>query len=210
MLYRNNGLLTIDEECDMVRITLGDRSYHQSVVPPADLPLPYGDGTYTVQILEHREGNLYRPVKTRRVIARNTEEYLLHYNYIVKKTPGCAYAVRLCEGLEDPAHVYAKVRTWAAANLIYDRVRAATGAAGPDPDPVACWKTRRGVCHDIACLVTGMLRAVGIPARYCVGYADKHYHAWVEANIDGSLRRYDHLVAQGQAQPRAYLRERWY
>jgi transglutaminase-like putative cysteine protease len=54
------------------------------------------------------------------------------------------------------------------------------------------WQLRKGVCQDIAQLTAGLLRAVGIPARYVSGYlyprSDAEVgdtvagqsHAWVE------------------------------
>lgn len=53
------------------------------------------------------------------------------------------------------------------------------------PDALAVLETRVGDCNEHAVLLTALLRAVGIPARECVGivYTDHRffYHAWTEA-----------------------------
>ena len=55
------------------------------------------------------------------------------------------------------------------------------------------WEQRKGVCQDLAHLTAGMLRSLGIPARYVSGYllpdaatprsggtVEGQSHAWVE------------------------------
>jgi transglutaminase-like putative cysteine protease len=53
------------------------------------------------------------------------------------------------------------------------------------PDALSVLETRVGDCNEHAVLLTALLRAVGIPARECVGivYTDRRffYHAWTEA-----------------------------
>jgi len=53
------------------------------------------------------------------------------------------------------------------------------------PDALTVLETRAGDCNEHAVLLTALLRAVGIPARECVGivYTDRRffYHAWTEA-----------------------------
>jgi len=57
------------------------------------------------------------------------------------------------------------------------------------PDALAVLETRVGDCNEHAVLLTALLRAVGIPARECVGivYMDRRffYHAWTEAYLGG-------------------------
>ena len=53
------------------------------------------------------------------------------------------------------------------------------------PDALSVLETKVGDCNEHAVLLTALLRAVGIPARECVGivYTDRRffYHAWTEA-----------------------------
>ncbi|MEJ3742063.1 transglutaminase family protein [Actinomycetes bacterium KLBMP 9797] len=83
-----------------------------------------------------------------------------------------------------------------AAIAICDRVREEVayqpGATGVQTDAVQAWRQREGVCQDISHLVVGLVRAMGVPARYVSGYLHPsrdatigepvvgQSHAWVE------------------------------
>ncbi len=83
-----------------------------------------------------------------------------------------------------------------AACAIADFVRAEVayvpGSTGVQTGAQEAWDLRKGVCQDIAHLTAGMLRSVGIPARYVSGYlhpkpdaeigetVEGQSHAWVE------------------------------
>lgn len=66
------------------------------------------------------------------------------------------------------------------------------GTTGVQTDAVHAWRQRSGVCQDISHLAVGLLRAMGIPARYVSGYMHPKLdgqigeevagqsHAWVE------------------------------
>ena len=84
----------------------------------------------------------------------------------------------------------------AAAMALCDRVRDevtyVTGATDVQTDAVQAWRQRKGVCQDISHLVVGLLRTIGVPARYVSGYLHPapsagigdsvvgQSHAWVE------------------------------
>ena len=77
-------------------------------------------------------------------------------------------------------------------SLVYREVKYQTGSTSVDAYAAHTWKQRRGVCQDMAHIVIGALRWVGIPARYVSGYlhpsvepqvgvpARGESHAWVE------------------------------
>ena len=83
-----------------------------------------------------------------------------------------------------------------AATAIADWVRAQVeyvpGSTGVRTSAQEAWSLRKGVCQDIAHLTLGMLRSVGMPARYVSGYlypksdgavgdtVAGQSHAWVE------------------------------
>ena len=83
-----------------------------------------------------------------------------------------------------------------AALAVCERVRAevayVAGSTGVQTDAVQAWRQRSGVCQDISHLTVGLLRAMGIPARYVSGYLHPsrsaaigepvvgQSHAWVE------------------------------
>ncbi|HEY0002433.1 MAG TPA: transglutaminase family protein [Actinoplanes sp.] len=84
----------------------------------------------------------------------------------------------------------------AAALAICEFVRSEVtyqpGATGVQSDALHAWAQRKGVCQDISHLTVGMLRQLGIPARYVSGYLHPkrsakigdsvvgQSHAWVE------------------------------
>ncbi len=80
----------------------------------------------------------------------------------------------------------------AIADWVRSQVEYVPGSTGVRTSAQDAWSLRKGVCQDIAHLTLGLLRAVGIPARYVSGYlypnADGaigdtiagQSHAWVE------------------------------
>ena len=91
-----------------------------------------------------------------------------------------------------PSAAVRTVADWTRSSLIYRR--GATGTHSTAGDAVAAGE---GVCQDFAQVTLAMLRAIGIPARYCSGYllpsedtavgatVDGESHAWVEAWTGG-------------------------
>ena len=54
--------------------------------------------------------------------------------------------------------------------LVHDEVSYVFGATGVHTHASEAWEQRSGVCQDMAHLVIGSLRSVGVPARYVSGY----------------------------------------
>jgi transglutaminase-like putative cysteine protease len=79
------------------------------------------------------------------------------------------------------------IADWVRANVEYE-----PGSTGVRTSAQEAWQQRKGVCQDMAQLTLGMLRRVGIPARYVSGYVYPRNdgdigdtiagqsHAWVE------------------------------
>lgn len=210
--YDDKGTVTIDEPGDRVRISCGKKAYHCPL--PASgavrLPLPYGDGTYEVQTFMRIQGSQYRPLRYVRILAKGTAWYLLRPSDLVPETPAWGFARELADerrdrlgiAADDRYECYLAVKNWVRTGI------GVSGAADPErlPDALSCWNRQRGGCQDVAALLTGMLRAVGVPARLCMGWADGKHRAWVEPTIDGRLYRYD----PEERPARVYVRERWY
>ncbi len=80
----------------------------------------------------------------------------------------------------------------AIAEWVRGQVEYQPGSTGVRTSAREAWALRKGVCQDIAQLTAGMLRRVGIPARYVSGYlyprtdasvgdaVEGQSHAWVE------------------------------
>ena len=58
----------------------------------------------------------------------------------------------------------------AVVRLVHDEVDYVFGATGVHSRAAQAWVQRSGVCQDMAHLVIGALRLVGVPARYVSGY----------------------------------------
>lgn len=103
-------------------------------------------------------------------------------------------AKQLCSGIRDPVKKLEIITGYVSGSIGYDYIRATKVAKlkGQYPDVSGCWSKHMGICLDTAALTVGMLRAVGIRAYLCIGHADRNYHAWVEAIINGQTFRYDH------------------
>lgn len=80
----------------------------------------------------------------------------------------------------------------AVAEAAAERVAYEPGSTGVQTSAGEAWRLRRGVCQDIAHVSLGMLRSLGVPARYVSGYLHPvpgagigeqvvgESHAWVE------------------------------
>lgn len=81
--------------------------------------------------------------------------------------------------------------------LVYREVKYVSGSTTVDALGAHSWNERRGVCQDMAHIVIGALRSVGVPTRYVSGYlhpkadpaigesAKGESHAWIEWWDDG-------------------------
>jgi transglutaminase-like putative cysteine protease len=90
------------------------------------------------------------------------------------------------------AHATPHAAALAACEFVRGEVTYQTGATGVQTDAIHAWKQRAGVCQDISHLAVGMLRTMGLPARYVSGYLHPkpsagigesvvgQSHAWVE------------------------------
>jgi len=90
-------------------------------------------------------------------------------------------------GSLSPSGAAHAIADWVRSNVEY-----VPGSTGVRTSAQDAWSLRKGVCQDIAHLTLGMLRAVGIPARYVSGYlfplaggavgdtVAGQSHAWVE------------------------------
>jgi len=90
-------------------------------------------------------------------------------------------------GRADPSDRAVAVADWVRENVAY-----VPGSTGVRTNAQEAWALRQGVCQDIAHLTVGLLRAMGIPARYVSGYlyplqeaevgdtVQGQSHAWVE------------------------------
>jgi transglutaminase-like putative cysteine protease len=80
----------------------------------------------------------------------------------------------------------------AACEWVREQLEYVPGATGVHTGAREAWRARKGVCQDISHVAVGLIRAMGIPARYVSGYLHPtvdavagepvvgQSHAWVE------------------------------
>src|SRR5689334_10569968 len=90
------------------------------------------------------------------------------------------------------AHATPHAAALAVCEFVRGEVTYQPGATGVQSDALHAWAQRKGVCQDISHLTVGMLRELGLPARYVSGYLHPspsaaigesvvgQSHAWVE------------------------------
>jgi transglutaminase-like putative cysteine protease len=98
-----------------------------------------------------------------------------------------AAAARQRTAHADPLEAAAEIASW-----VSDRVAYVPGATEVQTSAQEAWDKSQGVCQDMAHLTVGLLREVGLPARYVSGYLHPQpeaqpgdemvgeSHAWVE------------------------------
>jgi len=125
------------------------------------------------------------------------EEFLTETELTTVNEELTAIAHGLRVEAENPADAGKAICDWVNRTLIYE-----TGSTGIHTSAIEAYQDRRGVCQDFSHLAIGMLRSIGVPARYVSGYLHPEpdaeigrtvtgeSHAWVEW-WDGDWRRYD-------------------
>jgi transglutaminase-like putative cysteine protease len=90
----------------------------------------------------------------------------------------------------------------AACEWVHDNIAYQPGSTGVHTSALEAWRERQGVCQDISHLTVGLIRAMGVPARYVSGYLHPRpdtpvgepvvgqSHAWVEW-WDGAWHGFD-------------------
>jgi transglutaminase-like putative cysteine protease len=74
---------------------------------------------------------------------------------------------------------------FAVSNALRDEVEYIPGATTVHTPASEAWAKRAGVCQDLAHLVSGALRSLGIPARYVSGYLHPDDEAEIGSTVSG-------------------------
>lgn len=178
-------------------------------------PLQLGSGKYTVALFENVSGKKYSQagkVSLSVKLRREDAAFLIPNQYVsyVKTTEAVLKSDELTEGKGETQR-YDAVCDFMKSSFVYDFVRAATISAGTLPDIDGCYEKRMGICQDLSAVTCCMLRVAGIPSKMVIGYADKQYHAWTVATVEGKEVFFDPTASlAAMAKPRKYTVERMY
>lgn len=154
------------------------------------LPLSQGNGTYRVSLYENIEGTKYAQVLTAEFEVKLTDEFapFIRPNVFAdySAAPNSVYKAReLTDGKEDNLEKVDLIYDFVTKTLTYDTELAKTVKSGYIPDMDQVLSKGSGICFDYASLMTGMLRASGVPCKLVVGYVGDLYHAWISVWVDG-------------------------
>lgn len=169
------------------------------------VPLIYGSGTYTFILYEQVRGSQYiqRQRKNINIYLDDNDLWQLAPNSYVDYNEESNFYFTAKQLL-----TIDKIYNYITQNINYNYIKAATVAKQFSyPDIEDCFARNLGICYDIAALMVAMCRICGIHASLRIGYCDKVYHAWVQAegkNYDPTKK----II--GDTKKHKYILERYY
>ena len=207
-----------------IRVTVGGAQLIYELNSEAEyeaFPLQMGSGKYEFSLFENVKSNKYSAEGKLTFDAQLVDEnaaFLVPnpYVYYTQLSEAVAKSDELTAIFESPdkdlpqAEVYETITKFMADEFSYDFVRAASISPGELPEVDGCFEKRMGICQDLAAVMVCMLRVQGIPARLMIGYADKYYHAWTTAVVNGEEIFFDPTAAIDAIWAKKYSIERFY
>ncbi len=152
-------------------------------------PLPGGDGTYSLSVLENVQDDMYSVAFSNELQVTIEDEFLpfLYPNQYVSFTPrseAVAKGKELTQGAGSDLEAVEKIYHYVTKNITYDTAKASSVAYGYLPDVDETLRNGTGICFDYAAVTAAMLRSQRIPTRLEVGYAGEAYHAWISVYLE--------------------------
>jgi len=201
-----------------MRITQGNDYYTYDLPSGTDFQpfgLPFGSGKYKIQVFKQVSGKRYSnaaSISFSASLADETLPYLYPNQYVSygEQSQAVALAETLCKGASTAQDKLAIIQDYVVRNIQYDYILAISVQSGYLPDVDHVLATGKGICFDYAALLACMLRAVGVPAKLEIGYADKLYHAWNSVLINDEWLHIDTTAEANNMQVRKYTTERTY
>ncbi len=162
------------------------------------LPFTAGDGTYTLDVREHVNDELYSNLYQESVDVTLSDEfapflYPNQYTWFTADTKAVAKASELTKGCNDGLDAITKIYDYVIKNVEYDYDKAADVQNGYLPNVDETLTSKKGICFDYAALMTAMLRSQGIPTKLEIGYSGDIYHAWISTYLEES-GWVDHII----------------
>ena len=160
-------------------------------------PLQYGAATYNVTTYTGVGGNRYANECTHGFYAdiKDPDSCFLYPNqraWYTEDSAVVAKAAELCAGLETDLEKIQACYNYIRENVKYDYILAMTVETGYLPDPDSTLASGKGICYDMASLLTAMLRSQGIYTKTVTGNLNSNvYHAWNKVLVDGKWRMLD-------------------
>lgn len=153
------------------------------------LPLTGGSGSYTLDVREHVEADLYSNLYSQSLDVEIKDEfspflYPNQYTWFTEDTKAVAKASELTKKAEDGLGAVKEIYDFVIQHVSYDEEKAETVQSGYLPDVDETLASGKGICFDYAALMTAMLRSQGIPTKLEIGYSGEVYHAWISTWLE--------------------------
>lgn len=170
-----------------------DKAYRQSVENNGEyaaIPFLYGDGLYSIQVLEQAYGMDYYMVAGTEAYVTLDDETLpfLYPNRVVPIKPGSLAVTKahaLTRNAKTDPEIISAIYNYIVDNIVYDHQKAVAVGPGYASDPDETIRVKKGICVDYTVLAATMLRSQGIPTKVENGYmADGAYHSWISVCSD--------------------------
>ncbi len=198
----NKGIIGVNWEINQdnmkVLISKGSSSANYDLKSNEKYPLQFGDGEYTIQVLEHVHSNQYRQLGIEVVSLELEDErdLFLQSTQMVNwddEMFAINKAKELTENLKTEEAKVKAIHNYVVNNVKYDSNKANMVQAGYLPTIDSTLESKSGICYDYAVLTGAMLRSVDIPTKLIMGYNVDivQYHAWNEIFIDGEWKTID-------------------
>ncbi len=153
-------------------------------------PLTGGDGSYTIDLLEHTTDSQYAIAFSQEISVKLADEfepflYPNQYVWFTQSSKAAVYAKRLSDQASDDLNFVELVYNYVIGNITYDQALADSAPTTEYiPDVDETFTSGRGICFDYAALMTAMLRSQDIPTKLVVGYSGEAYHAWISVYLE--------------------------
>lgn len=168
-----------------VRIVKGDQKQDHVLNGDNSFPLQFGEGDYTITLLENVEGKKFRQVESEIVTLKSTNKndvYLQSIQMISwnKDMNSVKKAEELTKNAKTDKEKVNAIYNYIVNNISYDNNKASSVKAGYVPSIDETLKSSQAICYDYSALFAGMLRSLDIPTKLVMGRNNdiKEYHAW--------------------------------
>lgn len=197
LAINNMGYLDVASENygDNMRILVekGSNKYNYPLnMDKESIPLQFGNGNYSVKILENIQGKRYRVVSKKDVFldACGNEIFLNSTQPVYwDKSKGISnLAKTITKDSHSEREKVEKVYDYILKNIEYDNHKIEYIKDTYVPDIMDTINSKKGICYDYSATFAGLLRSLGIPTKLIKGYKNdlKSYHAWNEVLIDNT------------------------
>ncbi|RJE83629.1 transglutaminase domain-containing protein [Paenibacillus sp. 1011MAR3C5] len=193
-----------------VMITKGKESYTYNLLSGKDseqFPLQFGNGEYTISLLENTSGKSYRVLEQNKLQLKLKDENVIYLNSVqniswTSTDKAITKAKELVKGKKTVEEKVKSIYDFITANIAYDNNLAKTVPTDYLPDIERTLSTKKDICYGYSSLFAAMLRSLNIPTKLVMGsteYVDV-YHAWNEVYLEDKWVTIDTTLDAGTRQ----------